>query len=120
MKFLLSIMICLSIVVFSCADRDDNLEGVQIRVQNTTNTTFKEVVIDSLIFADLEPGDLAFYQQYDSLVLPQRIELLGDSLNLTVAIDTSFVIDSIQLHLFTYRIKGLTEELDAEVDVLKD
>jgi hypothetical protein len=120
MKILASVLIFVTIVSFSCTDRDDNLEGVQIRVENTTQTTFTEVRIDSLVFSDLQPDDLAFYQQYDSLELPQTIELLGDSLDLIVAVDTAFVIDSLQLHLFTYRITGLTEATEAEVEVLKD
>jgi len=120
MKVLTSILICLSIVVFSCTDQDDNLEGVQIRVQNRTATTFSKVTIDSLIFSDLQPDELAFYQKYDGIELPQIIEIEGDSLYLSVEIDTTMTIDSTQLSLFTYRIKGLSETIEAEVEILKD
>ena len=120
MKPVASLILFCVVVLFSCTDRDDNLEGVQIRVQNTTGTTFTEAVIDSLVFSDLQPDEIAFYQKYDGLLLPSNILLKGDSLELSIAIDTVFEIDSTKLNLFTYRIKGLSDELDAEVEVLKD
>ncbi len=120
MKISVAVLIFSLVLVFSCTDRDDNLEGVQIRVENTTGSTFTEVVIDSLIFSDLQPDELAFYQKYNGLSLPQSVVLTGDSLSTTVAIDSIFEIDSTQLNLFTYRIKGLTEEMPIEVDILKD
>lgn len=120
MKSIASLVIFCTIVLFSCTDRDDNLEGVQIRVQNTTGTAFSEIVIDSLVFADVQPGDLLFYQMYNGLTLPRTISLVSDSLSTTVSIDSIFEIDSTQLNLFTYRIKGLTEVIGFEVDILKD
>ena len=120
MKSVASLILFCVIVLFSCTDRDDNLEGVQIRVQNTTGTAFTEVVIDSLLFSDMQPDEIAFYQKYDGLDLPQSVLLKADSLELTVAIDTMFAIDSTKLHLFTYRIKGLSDAMDAEIEVLID
>lgn len=120
MKSIACLVFFCTVILFSCTDRDDNLEGVQIRVQNTTGTTFSEVVIDSLIFSDLEEKETAFYQKYDGFDLPKSVLLKTDSVEFTVAIDTLFVIDSTQLNLFTYRIKGLSEGLVAEIDVLKD
>lgn len=120
MKLLVSLMLCCAVVFFSCTDRDDNLEGVQIRVQNASTTAFIEVGVDTLVFQDMQPEDIAFYQQYDSLVLPRTVSLLADSLDLSVAIDTMFELDSTRLHLFTYRIKGPGEGGAYEVEVLKD
>lgn len=120
MKILASLLIGCTILLFSCTDRDDNLEGLQIRVQNKTDKTFSEVVIDSLVFADVQSNELTFYQKKDSLMLPQQVFLKSDSLVLTVAIDTIFELDSIGLNLFTYRIKGWSDGMDAEVEVLKD
>lgn len=120
MRISIAVLIFSLVLVFSCTDRDDNLEGVQIRVQNTTETTFKEVVIDSLVFADVQPDDLPFYQKYEGLTLPQSLVLTTDSISMTVNVDSIFEIDSTQLNLFTYRIKGLTEEMSVTADVLKD
>ncbi len=120
MKLFFSFILFASIVAISCTDRDDTLEGVQIRVQNTTNTTFNEVLIDTLLFADLQPNDLSFYQQYDSLVIPKRVRIFADSLNLTIVLDTLVVADSTQLNLFTYSIKEITETKEIEVDLLQD
>mgnify|MGYP000497865398 CR=1 FL=1 len=117
----IAVLIFFSLVVlFSCTDRDDNLEGVQIRVQNATATTFSEVVIDSLVFSDLQSEEIAFYQKYDGLTLPQSVLIKGDSLEFTIAIDTMFEIDSTKLSLFTYRIKKLSDSTNVSVEVLKD
>ena len=120
MKSVASLVLFCVVILFSCTDRDDNLEGVQIRVQNTTGITFTEAVIDSLVFSDLQPDEIAFYQKFDGLVLPSNMLLKGDSLEITVVIDTMFEIDSTKLSLFTYRIKGLSDAMEAEVEVLKD
>lgn len=120
MKFLVAVMICFAVVLFSCTDRDDNLEGVQIRVQNTTTTTFAEVAIDSLVFTDLRPEETVFYQQYQGSVLPGNVVLTGDSLSMNIAVGNTFEIDTTRLNLFTYRIKGLSEGESAAVEVLKD
>lgn len=120
MKLFLSLLFFCTVVLFSCTDRDDNLEGVQIRVQNSTETIFSEVVIDTLLFQDLEPEDIAFYQKYDSLVLPRNVRLTADSLEFNVAVDTLFELDSIQLHLFTYRIRRSLEDETLQIEVLKD
>lgn len=120
MKSLASLILICLVVLLSCTDRDDNLEGVQVRVQNTTGIIFTEVVLDSLVFSDLQPDEIAFYQKYDGLVLPSNILLKGDSLELSVAIDSLFEIDSTKLNLFTYRIKGLFDDTEAEVDILRD
>ena len=120
MKSVVSLVLFCVIILLSCTDRDDNLEGVQIRVQNTTGNTFTEVVIDSLVYSDMKPDEIAFYQKYEGLVLPQIVLLKGDSLVITVPIDSVFEIDSTKLNLFTYRIKGLSDDMDAAIEVLKD
>lgn len=120
MKSIASLVLLCVVVFFSCTDRDDNLEGVQIRVQNNTAAVLTEVTIDSLQFSDLQPDEIAFYQKYNGLSLPQSVLLKGDSLEMTLAIDTVFQIDSTQLNLFTYRIKGLSDDIETEVEVLKD
>lgn len=120
MKSVVSLVLFCVIILLSCTDRDDNLEGVQIRVQNTTSNIFTEVVIDSLVFSDMKPDEIAFYQKYEGLVLPQIVLLKGDSLVTTVPIDSVFEIDSTKLNLFTYRIKGLSDDMDVAIEVLKD
>ncbi|TMM56074.1 hypothetical protein FEE95_15685 [Maribacter algarum] len=120
MKFLVSILICFSVVLFSCTDRDDKLEGVQIRVQNTTSTSFTEIGIDSLVFSDIQSGRTVFYQQYNGDVLPSNVILTTDSLSTTVAVDNTFEIDSTILNLFTYKIKSMSEGENATIEILKD
>ena len=120
MKLLVSILICFSVVLFSCTDRDDKLEGVQIRVQNTTSTSFAEVGIDSLVFTDIQSGRTVFYQQYNGDVLPSRVILTTDSLSTSIVVDNTFEIDSTVLNLFTYKIGGLSEGGNATIEIIKD
>lgn len=120
MKFLVAVFIGFTVVLFSCTDRDDNLEGVQIRVQNTTSTSFAEVAIDSLVFPDLQSEETLFYQEFDGTVLPNTVVLTGDSLSVNVTVENTFEIDTTRLNLFTYRIKGLSEGANATVEVFKD
>lgn len=108
------------VLLFSCTDRDDNLEGVQIRVQNTTETTFAEVAIDSLIYPNVTGDTRTFYQGFTGNALPNTIVLTSDSLETNVDVDNTFEIDTTQLNLFTYLIKGSIQDSSVEVEVLKD
>ena len=120
MKIVVSMFICFSLIALSCTDRDDNLEGVQIRVLNATASTYREIVIDSLFFVDVQPDELPFYQKYEGTTLPDRVLLSLDSLVITVTADSIFEIDSTKLNLFTYRIYDLADEMGAKVEILKD
>ncbi|MFS4494156.1 hypothetical protein [Maribacter sp. 2308TA10-17] len=120
MKFLVSILICFTVVLFSCTDRDDKLEGVQIRVQNTSISSFTEVGIDSLFFLDVQSGRTVFYQAYNGNVLPSNVILTTDSLSVSIAVDNTFEIDSTTLNLFTYKIKDLPEGDSTTIEILKD
>ena len=122
MRFLASITICFALIFFSCTDRDDNLEGVQLRVLNTANTTFTNVIIaDSLVFSDVQSGELTFYQEFDGIDLPQEVMLTNSSLTETVSVAANTIeIDTTILNLITYRI-GLTEdETDIRVNLIRD
>jgi len=119
MKFLASILICFTVVVFSCTDRDDNLEGVQIRVQNVTSTSYSEITIDSLVFTEVPSGRTVFYQQFNGETLPSDVIITSDSISQTIAVDNTFEIDSTVLNLFTYRINNLSPE-EITIEILKD
>lgn len=120
MRILFAAMVFSVILILSCTDRDDNLEGVQIRVLNATSTTFSEVTVDSLLFSNLKPDDIPFYQRYNGTTLPSNVMLSTDSLTVTVSVDSVFQIDTTSLNLFTYRIYKLTEETELRVEVLED
>lgn len=119
MKLLASIMICFTVVVFSCTDRDDNLEGVQIRVQNATSTSYSEITIDSLVFTEIPSGRTVFYQQFNGDSLPGDVIITTDSISQTITVDNTFEIDSTVLNLFTYKINNLSSE-ETTIEILKD
>jgi len=119
MKFLTAIMICFTVVLFSCNDRDDNLEGVQIRIQNATNTSYSEITIDSLVFTEIPSGRTVFYQQFNGDSLPSDVIITNNSISQTIAVDNTFEIDSTVLNLFTYKINNLSPE-ETTIEILKD
>ena len=122
MRFLASITICFALIFFSCTDRDDNLEGVQLRVLNTANTTFTNVIIaDSLVFSDVQSGELTLYQEFDGVDLPQEVMLTNSSLTETVSVAANTIeIDTTILNLITYRIGRAEDETDIRVNLLRD
>jgi len=120
MRILMAALFFSIVLLLSCTDRDDNLEGVQIRVQNTTETTFAEVAIDSLIYPDVEADTRTFYQAYIGTTIPGTVVLRADSLELNVTADNTFEIDTTQLNLFTYQIKKGADNAAITIEVLKD
>jgi len=74
---------------------------------NTANTTFTNVIIaDSLVFSDVQSGELTFYQEFDGVDLPQELMLTNSSLTETVSVAANTIeIDTTILNLITYRIE---------------
>ncbi len=120
MKPVLSLMLSFVVVLVSCTDRDDNLTGIQIRVQNNTETLFAEVVIDTLSFFDIQPQQQKFYKNYSNDRLPERMSIRTDSLMFDLTVDNQITFDTTDLNLFTYRIFKMDDSTDFKATIVKD
>lgn len=90
--------------IVSCDDRDDNLTGPNIRIQNLSSQNFSrvEVRVDTLFFENISSDGFSDYMEFDVAYQQDTLRVEADS---TVI---NFVPDSISsqlpIGLYTYQL----------------
>ena len=98
------ILLILLVTLLSCDDRDDNLTGPNIRIQNLSNQNFSrvEVRVDTLFFENITSNGFSDYMEFDIAYQQDTLRIETDS---TVI---NFVPDSISsplpIGLYTYQL----------------
>ena len=102
----LLLLIAMVIVLFACEDRDDNINGVNIRVKNDANFTFNKVQVgpEDKLHENLAPGDYSDYLEYETAYRDAYIKIDADSTNYVLQ-PTDFVgEDSLNIGFYTYEL----------------
>ncbi len=98
------IFLTLVLVIASCDDRDDNLTGPNIRIQNLSSQNFSrvEVRVDTLFFENVSADGFSDYMEFEVAYQQDTLRIEADS---TVI---NFVPDSISsplpIGLYTYQL----------------
>ena len=109
------ISLILFFAIISCDDRDDNLTGPNIRIQNLSSQNFSrvEVRVDTLFFENVSSDGFSDYMEFDIAYQQDVLRIEADS---TVI---NFVPDSISnplpIGLYTYQL-----DIDDEGRVIFD
>ncbi|MGC1514426.1 MAG: hypothetical protein WA810_02520 [Maribacter sp.] len=111
-KIFLSVFV-LIIIFLSCTDRDDEVNAVNIRIQNSTNLFFTEVKVAErdTVFENIAAGDFSAYLEFETAFQSAAITILTDSTNLQY-FPTEISSDSLPIGFYTYELS-----LDAEQNV---
>jgi len=116
--FLLSI-ICICLLL-SCTDRDDNVNMVNIRIQNSTSQFFSEVRVAQrdTVYENISAGDFSEYLEYETAYQSSALTILTDSMSLNY-FPSEIPSDSLPIGFYTYEITldeenqvGLTFRID--------
>lgn len=116
--FLLSV-ICV-VLLFSCTDRDDEVNLVNIRIQNSTELFFNEVRIAErdTVYENIAAGEFSEYIEFETAYPNATISILTDSTSLNY-FSTEVSSDSLPIGFYTYEITldeenqvGLTFKID--------
>lgn len=92
------------IVVSSCDDRDDNLTGPNIRIQNLSSQNFSrvEIRVDTLFYENISSDGFSDYLEFEVAYQQDTLRIEADS---TII---NFVPDSISsplpIGLYTYQL----------------
>lgn len=97
-------LICIGIL-FSCTDRDDNVNLVNIRIQNSTSLFFSEVRIaqNDTIYENIEAGKFSKYIEFETAYANAAITILTDSTSLNY-FPAESIMDSLPIGFYTYEI----------------
>ena len=120
MKRVLLLSVICVVLLFSCTDRDDEVNLVNIRILNSTELLFTEVRVaeKDTVYENIEAGKFSEYMEFETGYANTTISILTDStsLNYTPAEVSS---DSLPLGFYTYEITldeenqvGLTFRID--------
>ena len=111
MKKAILLLFALLISALSCTDRDDDLSSVQIRLRNTSDITYDEVVVgdESQVYENLDPDSFSEYKEYETAYRYAYIQITsGEETYVLQPID--FVgEEELPIGLYTYEL-SLTEE----------
>lgn len=98
------IALILFVGIVACDDRDDNLTGPNIRIQNLSTQNFSrvEIRVDTLFFENVSSDGFSDYMEFDVAYQQDTLRIEADS---TVI---NFVPDSISnplpIGLYTYQL----------------
>lgn len=104
MKKWIGIIGVLIVLVWACDDRDDNLLGPNIRIQNLSGQNFVQVQVrnDSIVFENVSSEGFSPYIELETAYFQDTLRIEADSTQFT------FIPDSIgaplPIGLYTYQL----------------
>jgi len=121
MRYLVAFLL-ISIFIFSaCEDRDDNLNGPNVRIENNSGQNFRFVQVrsenDSIFYENIAPEGFSNYLEYEMAYQQDTLTIETDSTEVRFVPDS--ISDLLPLGLYTYKINISAEgevELTFKVD----
>lgn len=103
-KILLVLSAVLLCALWACEDRDDNLSGPNIRVQNLSSLNFMKVEVrnDSLVYENIPSGGFSEYLEYELAYRQDTLLIETDSTSFDFQPDS--ISDPLPIGLYTYQI----------------
>jgi len=103
-RFILLFIICI-VLLFSCTDRDDNVNMVNIRIQNSTSLFLSEVRIakSDTVYENIEIDKFSEYLEYEKAYAAAAVNILTDSTSLNY-FPEEIPADSLPIGSYTYEI----------------
>ncbi|GGG52385.1 hypothetical protein GCM10011414_22430 [Croceivirga lutea] len=107
-KFLLLFLIVI-LLVWACDDRDDNLLGPNVRIQNLSQQNFQlvELEADSIFYENISSEGFSEYLELDEAYFQDTLRIEADSTMIVFTPDS--IGDPLPIGLYTYQLK-ISEE----------
>ena len=116
MRYLFAFLFTAIIIFSACNDRDDNLMGPNVRIENRSSQNFKFVQVrsvnDSIFYENIAPDGFSDYLEYDIAYQQDTLTIETDSTEVRFVPDS--ISEPLPLGLYTYRIT-ITEEGEVEL-----
>jgi len=102
------------IAILSCDDRDDNLTGPNIRIQNLSDQNFSrvEVRVDTLFYENVTSNGFSDYLEFDVAYQQDTLRIEADSTMFNFVPDS--ITDPLPIGLYTYQL-SIDEEGELEL-----
>lgn len=105
MKRFFILMILAAVTAMACTDRDDNINAVNIRIQNSTGSVLQEVRIADMdtLFENIAVDGFSEYLEFDIAFREMPVTAVADSMNFSFTPE-SMVMDSLPVGFYTYQL----------------
>ena len=102
-KILLSVFLT-ALIALACTDRDDELLGANVRINNLSgiNFTSVQVRVDTLVFDDVEADSFTDYLEFEEAFAADTITVVTDSTQFIFTPDSTGT--ALPLGLYTYEL----------------
>lgn len=111
-KILLVFTLVLMAALWACEDRDDNLRGANIRINNQSSLNFNSVQVgDSIVYENIDAEGFSEYLEFDMAFEEDVLLIETDSTQFNYQPTDTF--DPLPTGLYTYEL-NITEEGELE------
>ncbi len=113
-KIILAVCLVGLVALLACEDRDDNLAGANVRIQNNSELNFSLVQVrnDSMVYENIPSGSFSGYLEYEVAYRQDVLTIETDSMQLNFVPDS--LSEPLPLGLYTYQI-DVTDDGDVEL-----
>jgi hypothetical protein len=103
-KLILSLLVIIGLL-YACTDRDDDVNAVNIRIKNNTESLFNEVLIveNDTVYENIPAGEFSEYIEFQRAFEATELTVKTDSTTLTYTPSEVFT-DSLPLGFYTYEL----------------
>ncbi|SMG36147.1 hypothetical protein [Arenibacter troitsensis] len=116
-----ALLFLIATVFINCSDRDDNLEGVNIRIKNESSVIFDAVQVgsDDMIHENIAPDEYSDYLEYETAYTYAYINIMVGEENYVVQ-PIDFVGETpLENGFYTYGL-NISEEGDVVLNFIMD
>lgn len=121
MKRFLIITISVFVIIIGCTDRDDELDGVQIRVKNVSTLQYDSIQVggEDMVHINIGPDSFSEYLEYETAYSYDYINILaGEETYVLQPID--YVGETpLPFGFYTYEV-GINESGNVTLDFVVD
>ncbi|MGJ8658926.1 hypothetical protein [Cellulophaga fucicola] len=121
-KLFLPIVLLMLTFCFSCDDRDDNLEAVNIRIKNTSSVTYTTVQVGDAetVHTNIAPDAFSEYLEYETAYGYAYISIEADGQTYTLQPIDYVGETPLPLGFYTYELNIIEESNSVELTLVVD
>ena len=104
-KILVSVLLTV-LIAFACTDRDDELLGASIRINNKSDIDFTtvQVRVDTLLFENVPASGFSNYLPFETAFAADTITIETDSTEFRFVPADSIIGEPLPIGLYTYEL----------------
>jgi hypothetical protein len=103
-KFIFLLLMAVGLA-YACTDRDDDVNAVNIRIKNNTETLFNEVLVveNDTIYENIPAGEFSEFIEFQRAFADTELTVTTDSITYRY-VPSEVLVDSLPIGFYTYEL----------------